>query len=72
MNINIEQSTIDCGLNSVQAPSASHNCAGVARKFLSAKEARAAGLVSLRVGKRLQHPPCTRAPVNPGNQAGQF
>jgi transposase len=32
--------------NSVQAPSASHNCAGVARNCLSTKLARTAGLVS--------------------------
>src|SRR6267143_1054231 len=34
------------GLRSVHAPSASHNCSGVARNFQSAKAARAAGLVS--------------------------
>src|SRR6267143_6315824 len=34
------------GLRSVHAPSASHNCSGVARNCLSAKAARAAGLVS--------------------------
>jgi hypothetical protein len=34
------------GLRSVHAPSASHNCSGVARNFRSAKAARAAGLVS--------------------------
>src|SRR6184192_1424127 len=34
------------GFNSVQAPRASHNCSGVARKRSSARVARAAGLVS--------------------------
>src|SRR5436853_3365087 len=34
------------GFRSVHAPSASHNCSGVARKRSSAKAARAAGLVS--------------------------
>jgi len=56
--------------NSVQAPSASHNCSGVARQAFI-RQSGQSGWVGFTFGERLQHPPGTEA-EQIGDEAGQL